>query len=79
MKGKSIIMILGGIVIAIAAFALLKSGDIIYGVGTGLIAVALLFFGFKNKNKRPEYNINKNSIDNNFNISGSDRNDNNKH
>ncbi|MBN2851956.1 MAG: hypothetical protein JXQ23_04390 [Clostridia bacterium] len=72
MKGKSIVMIIGGIAIGAFAYSLFSNGDIIYGIGAAVLALALLYYGiFKNRYSRQAYKDFDQSLNSNFNISGS--------
>ncbi|MCK5811483.1 MAG: hypothetical protein KAG94_01165 [Clostridiales bacterium] len=72
MKGKSITMTIGGIIIGIFAYSLLKQGDIFYGVAAIPCALALLYFGLiRNKYKNKGYQNVEHSVNSSFNLSGS--------
>lgn len=79
MKGKSITMTIGGIIIGIFAYSLFKQGDVLYGVATALCSLALLYFGLiRNKHKHEAYQNVEHSVSSSFNLSGSEENNKNK-
>lgn len=75
MKGKSLITILGGILLAIISIFMFRLGDIVYGIAAAIVALVLLYLGLiRNRHKQPAYkDFNQSHINSHFNISGSDK------
>ncbi len=72
MKGKSITMTIGGIIVGIFAFSLFQIGDIFYGVAATLCALVLLYYGLiRKKHKNEGYKNVEHSVNSSFNLSGS--------